>query len=64
MKQTLSTAYYPQTERINQEVKAFLQRYINYQQDNWIEWSSAAEFQYNDKKHSATEYILFKLNFE
>ena len=26
-----------QTERINQEIEMFLQYYINYQQDNWID---------------------------
>ena len=52
-----------QTERINQKVKVFLQHYINYQQDNWTLWLSAAKFQYNDKKHSVTGYTPFKLNF-
>jgi len=37
----LSTVYYPQTngqmERINQEIGTFLQYYVNYQQDNWME---------------------------
>ena len=37
-KQILSTVYHPQTdsqiERINQEVKAFLRYYVNYQQDD------------------------------
>jgi len=51
--------YHPQTdgqiERMNQEVGTFLQHYVNYQQDNWMEWLAAAEFQYNDKKHMATE---------
>ena len=28
-----------------------------------MEWLSAAEFQYNDKKHIATGHISFKLNF-
>ena len=63
----LSTAYHPQideqTERINQEVGTFLQHYVNYQQDNWIEWLVAAEFQYNDKKHMVTGRTLFELNF-
>ena len=40
-----------------------MQHYINYQQDNWIEWLAAAEFQYNDKRHVATGKILFELNF-
>ena len=44
----LSTVYHLQTngqiERINQEVGTFLQHYVNYQQDDWIEWLAAAEF--------------------
>ena len=54
MEQILSKVYYSQIDsqmkRINQKVKVFLQYYVNYQQDNWTEWLSAAEFQYNDKK--------------
>jgi len=63
----LSTAYHPQTdgqtERINQEIGMFLKHYINYQQNNWTEWLAAAEFQYNNKRHAATERTLFELNF-
>jgi len=48
-KRQLSTAYHPQTdgqmERINQEIGMFLQHYVNYQQDNWMDWLAAAEFQ-------------------
>ena len=36
---------------------------MNYQLDNWTEWLSAAEFQYNNKKHVVTGYSPFKLNF-
>jgi len=28
-----------------------------------MEWLLVVEFQYNDKKHLATEYTLFELNF-
>ena len=63
----LLTAYHPQmdgqTEQINQEIGIFLGHYVNCQQNNWIEWIAAAEFQYNDKKHAATEHTPFKLNF-
>ena len=41
----------------------FLQHYINYQQDNWIEWLIAVEFQYNNKRHTVIGKTLFKLNF-
>ena len=67
-KRQLSTAYHPQTDgqtkRINQEIGTFLQHYVNYQQDDWTNWLVAAEFQYNDKKHAATGWTPFELNFE
>jgi len=66
-KRQLSMAYHPQidgqTERINQEIETFLQHYINYQQNNWMDWLATAEFQYNDKKHVATGRTPFELNF-
>ena len=66
-KRQLSTAYHSQTdsqmERINQEIGTFLQHYVNYQQNNWMDWLSTAEFQYNDKKHAATGRTPFELNF-
>jgi len=38
-KRTLSIVYHSQTdrqtERMNQEIEAFLQYYVNYQQDDW-----------------------------
>ena len=67
IKKQLSMAYYPQTdgqtERINQEIRMFLWHYVNYQQNNWIDWLAAAEFQYNDKKHVVIGRTLFELNF-
>jgi len=51
-------------ERINQEVGTFLRHYVNYQQDDWVEWLAAMEFQYNDKRYAAMGRTLFKLNFE
>ena len=36
---------------------------MNYQQDNWTDWLAAVEFQYNDKKYTATGRTLFELNF-
>ena len=44
----LLTVYHPQTdgqiERINQKIGTFLRHYVNYQQNNWMEWLAAAEF--------------------
>ena len=66
-KRQLSIAYHPQTdgqtERINQEIGTFLQHYMNYQQDDWTNWLTTAEFQYNDKRHAATGKTPFELNF-
>ena len=66
-KRQLSMVYHPQTdgqtERINQEIEIFLRYYVNYQQDNWMDWLAAAEFQYDNKKHMAMGRTLFKLNF-
>ena len=63
----LLTVYHPQTdgqtERINQEIGTFLWHYVNYQQNNWTEWLAAAEFQYNDKRHTAIKRTPFELNF-
>ena len=48
MKRQLSIAYHPQTdnqmERINQEIGIFLWYYVNYQQDDWMDWLAVAEF--------------------
>jgi len=67
MKRQLSMAYHPQTDgqtkRINQEIGTFLQYYVNYQQDDWTNWLAAVEFQYNNKKHAATERTPFESNF-
>src|SRR3954469_23640101 len=59
-----STAYHPQTdgqtERVNQEIKRYLQIYINHHQTDWEEWLSIAEFSYNDKIHlSAKRNTIF-----
>jgi len=67
-KLTLSTVYHSQTDKktkiINQEVKEFLQYYVNYQQDDWIEWLLAAEFQYNNKKRQSYQnWRLFLRNY-
>src|SRR5438046_3117312 len=46
----LSTAFYPQTdgqmERQNQTLEYYLHCYINYRQNDWVEWLPQAEFAY------------------
>jgi hypothetical protein len=67
IEQNLSTAYHPQTdgqtERINQEVEAYLRAFINYRQNDWSKWLPTAEFQYNNKVHSGTKHSPFFLNY-
>jgi hypothetical protein len=67
IKRNLSTAYHPQTdgqtERINQEVEAYLRSFITFKQDDWTHWLPMAEFHYNDKTHSATKNTPFYLNY-
>jgi len=61
-----STAYHPQTdgqtERLNQELEQYLRIFVNYHQNDWVEWLPFATFSYNDKVHSATGYSPFFLN--
>ena len=58
-KRQLSTAFHPQsdgqTERQNQEIQYYLRAYINFLQDDWVEWLPMAQFCYNSSTHSATK---------
>src|SRR5467141_680408 len=66
IKANLSTAYHPetdgQTERVNQILEQYLQIYINYQQDDWVDFLPLAEFAYNTTSHSATMVTPFFAN--
>jgi len=63
----LSTVYHSQTdgqiERTNQELEQYLRMYVNYRQNNWSEWLAMAEFAFNNKVHTATKMLLFKVNY-
>lgn len=67
MSQNLSTAYHPQTdgqmEKMNQEIEQYLHLFVNHHQSDWADWLSLAEFQYNDKIHSATGQTPFYVNY-
>ena len=64
----LSTAFYPQTnkqiERENQELEQYLRIYINHRQINWSEWLATVEFTFNNKIHTVTKSLLFKVNYK
>jgi len=58
--------YHPQTdgqmERVNQEIKAYLQVFVSHHQDDWADWLPLAEFAYNNRIHSATHCTPFELD--
>jgi hypothetical protein len=65
--QNLSTAFHPQTdgqtERVNSVLEQYLRGYSNYQQDNWAELLSMAEFSYNNKVSATTGVSPFFANY-
>jgi len=67
IKTKLSTAFHPQTdgqtERMNQELKQYLQFFIEHRQKDWLEWLAAAEFTVNNKIHTATKVLPFMANY-
>ena len=50
----LSTAYHPETdgqsENSNQVLEQYLRSYVNYAQDDWVNWLPLAEFAANNHK--------------
>jgi hypothetical protein len=67
IKRRLSTAYHPQsdgqTERINAILEQFLRAYCNYQQDNWRDLLTLAEFCYNNTVTETTKVSPFFGNY-
>ena len=58
VQQKMSTSFHPQTdgqtERVNAVVEQYLRGYCNYQQDNWSELLTMAEFSYNNTVSAST----------
>ena len=63
IEQKLSTRFHPQTdgqtERINAVLEQYLRGYINYQQRNWVELLTIAEFLYNNTISATTGITPF-----
>jgi len=61
-----TSGYHPegdgQTEHTNQTLEQYLCVYCNYQQDNWSELLSLAEFAYNNAPSVTTGVSLFFVN--
>ena len=63
----LSTAFHLQTdkqiERTNQKLEQYLRMYIYHRQNDWLEWLATVEFTFNNKVHTVTNLLLFKVNY-
>lgn len=59
----LSTAWHPetdgQTENANADLKAYLRAYVNYKQDDWVDYLPVAEFEANSAKSATTSMEPF-----
>ena len=61
----ITTAYHPQAngkaERTNQELKQYIHKYTNHQQDNWPELVPLAEYTYNTTKTQETDFTPYQV---
>ena len=66
VKRWLFTTFYPQiggqTERQNSTMQAYLQAFVNFEQNNWARLLPIAEFAYNNAKNTSTSHTPFELN--
>jgi transposase InsO family protein len=62
-----SLAYYPkingQTEKINAILKQYLKVYMNFRQNNWVDWFPLAEFALNNAVSETTGFSPFFANY-
>ena len=62
----LSTAFHPQTDgqtkQQNSTIEAYLQAFVNFEQNDWARLLPMAEFAYNNAKNARNGYTLFELN--
>jgi hypothetical protein len=65
IKLNLTTAYHPQsdgaTERVNQEIKAYLSIYCTSHPEDWLHSLSTLEFTHNNRRHAERVHSPFKL---
>jgi len=63
----ISTVFHPQTDgqtkRVNQELEQYLRIFIDYRQEQWLDWLGIAEFTYDNKAYSSTKTLPFKANY-
>jgi hypothetical protein len=65
IKSNLTTAYHPQTdgatERVNQEIEAYLLIYCSAHPTEWKNFLSTLEFTHNNRQHADQTHTLFEL---
>jgi Integrase zinc binding domain len=65
IKSNLTTAYHPQsdgaTERVNQEIEAYLSIYCTSHPENWLHSLSTLEFTHNNRRHAEWIHSPFEL---
>ena len=63
----LSTAYHPQTdgttERVNQEIEAYLSIYCTSHPEDWLMAIHTLEFKHNNRRHADCQSTPFELMF-
>ena len=66
-KLAMSTAYHPQTdgqtERMNRTLEDMLRAYVNYEQDDWDHYLTAAEIAINNSQQASTRFSPYYLNY-
>jgi len=67
IKARLSSGHHPQTagqsERNNRFIEDYLRNYVNYHQNNWVQFLPIAEFVFNNHKSVPTQQTPFFLNY-
>ena len=67
IKSALSAAYHPQTdgttERVNQEIEAYLSIYCASHPEDWPQALHTLEFTHNNRRHADRQNIPFELMF-
>ena len=66
IKRRLSITFHPQSdvqiERKNSTMEAYLQAFVNFEQNDWGKILPMAEFAHNNAKNASTGYTPFELN--
>ena len=65
IRSNLTTAYHPQsdgaTERVNQEIEAYLAIYCTSHPEDWLHSLSTLEFMHNNRRHAKRIHTSFEL---